>query len=126
MPIALDGTCNGLQHYAAMLRDEVGGKAVNLVPSDKPSDVYGDVAKIVRDKLSDLMVTEGPDQWIYDRLFQLPSTKSGNNSTFGTEADAAHPARRVVVHAGDDRVPPPQGVEAGGWRTCQRAWSDLF
>lgn len=47
MPIALDGSCNGLQHYSAALRDEVGGAAVNLVPSDKPSDIY----QIVADKL---------------------------------------------------------------------------
>jgi DNA-directed RNA polymerase len=76
MPIALDGTCNGLQHYAAMLRDEVGGRAVNLVPGDKPNDVYADVAGVVRNKLSDLMTVEGPEQWIYDRLFQLQIDRS--------------------------------------------------
>jgi DNA-directed RNA polymerase len=32
LPIALDGTCNGLQHYAAMLRDEKSASAVNLIP----------------------------------------------------------------------------------------------
>src|SRR5262249_36113216 len=32
LPIALDGTCNALQHYAAMLRDEKSGEAVNLTP----------------------------------------------------------------------------------------------
>jgi DNA-directed RNA polymerase len=76
MPIALDGTCNGLQHYAAMLRDEVGGKAVNLVPGDKPNDVYADVADVVRNKVSDLAATTGPEQWIYDRLFQVGIDRS--------------------------------------------------
>jgi DNA-directed RNA polymerase len=76
MPIALDGTCNGLQHYAAMLRDEVGGKAVNLVPGDRPNDVYADVAEVVRNKLSDLAATTGPEQWIYDRLFQVGIDRS--------------------------------------------------
>lgn len=42
--VALDGSCSGLQHFSAMLRDEIGGAAVNLVPSDKPKDVYGLVA----------------------------------------------------------------------------------
>jgi DNA-directed RNA polymerase len=51
MPIALDGTCNGLQHYSAMLRDEVGGRAVNLVPGDKPNDVYADVAAVATERL---------------------------------------------------------------------------
>ncbi len=44
VPVALDGTCSGLQHYSAMLRDEVGGRATNLIPSDTPQDIYRDVA----------------------------------------------------------------------------------
>lgn len=44
LPIHVDGTCNGLQNFAAMLLDEKGGEAVNLVPSDKPQDVYQRVA----------------------------------------------------------------------------------
>ncbi len=36
LPVAMDGTCNGLQIFSLMLRDEVGGRAVNLLPSDKP------------------------------------------------------------------------------------------
>lgn len=36
----MDGSCNGLQHYAALGRDEAGGAAVNLLPSDAPQDVY--------------------------------------------------------------------------------------
>lgn len=48
LPVSWDGTCNGLQNFSAMLRDEVGGKAVNLVPSDKPSDVYKAVADVAQ------------------------------------------------------------------------------
>ena len=44
IPVQMDGTCNGLQNFSAMLRDEVGGAAVNLVPSDTPSDIYRTVA----------------------------------------------------------------------------------
>lgn len=36
LPIHQDGSCNGLQHYAALGRDESGGRAVNLLPVDKP------------------------------------------------------------------------------------------
>ena len=49
--IAMDGTCNGLQHLSAMLRDEVGGTATNLVPADKPGDIYTQVLNIVKDEL---------------------------------------------------------------------------
>ena len=38
--IAKDGACNGLQHLSAALLDEVGGKQVNLLPADRPSDIY--------------------------------------------------------------------------------------
>ena len=45
LAVGLDGACNGLQNFSAMLRDEVGGAAVGLVPGAKPSDVYSDVAR---------------------------------------------------------------------------------
>jgi len=44
LAIGLDGSCNGIQHFSAMLRDPVGGAAVNLVAGDKPADIYQEVA----------------------------------------------------------------------------------
>ena len=44
LPCASDGSCNGLQHLSAMLRDLEGGRAVNLTPSPTPQDIYTDVA----------------------------------------------------------------------------------
>eukprot|EP00804_Cyclotella_cryptica_P010684 CCRYP_005499-RB/>CCRYP_005499-RB protein AED:0.03 eAED:0.03 QI:288/1/1/1/1/1/4/386/1180 len=43
LPVHMDGSCNGLQHYAALGRDKVGGKAVNLCIADNPQDVYSGV-----------------------------------------------------------------------------------
>ncbi|MBW2603491.1 MAG: hypothetical protein JRE28_04115, partial [Deltaproteobacteria bacterium] len=51
LPVQQDGTCSGLQHYSALLRDNIGGKVVNLIPSDEKADVYGKVAKVVNRKL---------------------------------------------------------------------------
>ena len=51
LPVGLDGSCNGLQHFSAMLTDSVGGAAVNLVPSDKPTDIYQAVADVCYAKL---------------------------------------------------------------------------
>lgn len=34
MPVHQDGSCNGLQHYAALGRDVWGGSAVNLTPTE--------------------------------------------------------------------------------------------
>lgn len=54
LPISMDGSCNGLQHYAALGRDVEGGTQVNLVPSDRPQDVYTGIAKLVGDKVDHL------------------------------------------------------------------------
>ena len=43
-----DGTCNGLQHYAALGGDSRGAQQVNLGVTDKPSDVYTYVAEMVQ------------------------------------------------------------------------------
>ncbi len=51
LPVQMDGTCNGLQNFSAMLLDEIGGAAVNLVPSDKPNDIYATVAEVLIAKL---------------------------------------------------------------------------
>lgn len=50
-PVHQDGTCNGLQHYAALGGDVEGATQVNLVPSDKPQDVYAHVARLVQKRL---------------------------------------------------------------------------
>lgn len=46
LPVNMDGSCSGLQHFSALLRDEQGAKAVNLIPSEIPSDIYQQVADV--------------------------------------------------------------------------------
>jgi DNA-directed RNA polymerase len=53
LPIHQDGSCNGLQHYAALGRDEAGAYAVNVKPSDRPQDVYTAVLHIVQRKINE-------------------------------------------------------------------------
>lgn len=48
LPVALDGSCNGLQHLSALMRDEVGGRSVNLTPNAVKADIYADVAEVAR------------------------------------------------------------------------------
>ncbi|QZI86108.1 DNA-directed RNA polymerase [Vibrio phage 15E36.1] len=63
--VAIDGSCSGIQHYSAMLRDAVGGKEVNLLPSDRPQDIYGAVANIVRGWMESILddYTQDVPQW---------------------------------------------------------------
>ena len=49
--MVLPGSCNGLQHYAALGLDAKGGAQVNLVPSCKPQDVYSGVCDVVKEKV---------------------------------------------------------------------------
>jgi DNA-directed RNA polymerase len=54
VPVALDGSCSGLQHFAMLLRDRKSGEQVNLVPGSKPGDIYTAVAKVAQGKIDDM------------------------------------------------------------------------
>lgn len=45
IPVAVDGSYNGLQHYSAIGRDAFGASLVNLVPSERPADAYTGILK---------------------------------------------------------------------------------
>lgn len=72
IPVSADGSCNGLQHLSAILRDERGGKATNLIPSPTPQDIYSEVASdamtaIERDASQGLSVAKMCGQFGIDR-----------------------------------------------------------
>ena len=52
IPVAQDGSCNGLQHYAALGGDKFGASQVNLEPGPRPADVYSGVAKLVKEAVA--------------------------------------------------------------------------
>lgn len=52
LPVHQDGTCNGLQHYAALGGDAAGATQVNLEPSDRPQDIYTGVAELVKEMIT--------------------------------------------------------------------------
>ena len=62
LPVAMDGSCSGIQHFSAMLRDEIGGNAVNLVPAELPQDVYGMVAEKVIEQAQEDAVSGTEDE----------------------------------------------------------------
>tara|TARA_B110000046_G_scaffold180405_1_gene210980 strand:- start:483 stop:1847 length:1365 start_codon:yes stop_codon:yes gene_type:complete len=51
LPISLDGTNSGTQHYSLALRNHHDAQMVNLVPSDECQDVYQIVADAVTERL---------------------------------------------------------------------------
>ncbi len=71
IPIALDGSCSGIQHLSMAFRDEIGGQAVNLIPNMTPSDIYGMVAKRSSEIRCAAIIKEGGEdarlaQWWLD------------------------------------------------------------
>jgi DNA-directed RNA polymerase len=78
LAVGLDGSCNGLQHFSAMLRDSVGGRAVNLMPGIKPEDIYQRVADVVMAKLSDRELFTADERKLYfrDKWFNHRITRS--------------------------------------------------
>ena len=54
LPVMLDCTCSGIQHFASLLRSEKLAAEVNLYPSDplkKPQDIYATVITQVNERL---------------------------------------------------------------------------
>lgn len=69
IPVHQDGTCNGLQHYAAMGRDLEGAKQVNLVNLERPGDIYTHVADLVEQKIITFANNpQSPDFYIANKL----------------------------------------------------------
>lgn len=66
LAVGLDGSCNGLQHYSAIMRDEVGGAATNLIPSSDQQDIYGIVAEVTESLLRQVEPDEYGfrDKWL--------------------------------------------------------------
>ena len=70
LPVQQDGTCNGLQHYAALGKDRDGGKHVNLIASDRPQDVYQEVADEVNRCIESILTEQGEDhEWFLNSSF---------------------------------------------------------
>lgn len=74
-PIHQDGSCNGLQHYAALGRDKAGAFSVNLSTCDVPQDVYSAVASLVekarkQDAENDLHVAHALDGFVRRKVIK--------------------------------------------------------
>jgi DNA-directed RNA polymerase, mitochondrial len=67
--VHLDGSCNGMQHYAALGRDENGAYDVSLAPSEKPGDVYTAILNLV---LKDI------EKEIDPKLIEIAQSLKGN------------------------------------------------
>lgn len=84
LAVGLDGTCNGLQHFSAMTRDEVGGEATNLTPG-KRRDIYGLVALVLTDLLRNEDCTDGwRDEWLRHGITRKLTKRSVMTLPYGS------------------------------------------
>lgn len=58
IPVNQDGSCNGLQHYAALGGDVEGAREVNMTPFPVPQDVYSKVAGLTKQLIVQKLGTE--------------------------------------------------------------------
>lgn len=90
LPVAADGTCNGLQHFAAAWRDAHGARFVNVTANERPEDVYAEVERAVTKRLSDPRYPRPTNElWLSSgllsrSLFKRPTMTFGYGSeTYG-------------------------------------------
>lgn len=85
LPVAIDGSCSGLQHYSAMLRDPVGGKSVNLISSDKPEDVYKEVAGIVNELVMNDREDPMAKEWLDHKIDRKVTKRATMTLCYGSK-----------------------------------------
>ena len=64
LPVGMDGSCNGLQNFSALLRDKVGGAATNLLPSQAPADIYQQVADRTLERIKEMPNSDERSEWL--------------------------------------------------------------
>lgn len=113
IPIAFDGTCSGLQHFSALLRDEIGGHAVNLTPTDKVQDIYSIVAEKVNKVLTNDAISGNADDYKKDKKGEFVLDFEGNKQIkYGTKTLA----QQWLIYARDKF-----GTEGITRKVCKRS-----
>lgn len=85
LPVAIDGSCSGLQHYSAMLRDEQGGAYVNLTPSETPQDVYKEVAGIVNQLVLEDQTDPMAQEWLAHKVDRKVTKRATMTLCYGSK-----------------------------------------
>lgn len=84
--VHMDATCSGLQHFSAMLRDEVGGKYVNLYDDERTGPKQDIYTKVANEAVITMAGAATPAQqyWVDNGI---------------TRSDAKHPVMTYVYGA---------------------------
>jgi DNA-directed RNA polymerase len=114
IPVAMDGSCNGIQHLSALGRDKRGAQATNLLHSYQPADIYQEVA----DELFPLIQADDSE---YRQLFPLErvTRKLCKRATMTTPYGVTRQGIRTqfVTDGHLSHLPPEQQGEISSWLT---------
>ncbi|KAI5953595.1 RPO41 [Candida jiufengensis] len=106
LPVHQDGTCNGLQHYAALGGDVEGANQVNLNPADRPQDVYTYVAKLVENRVK-IDAEKGDEiaKFLQDKIKRKVVKQTVMTNVYGVTfvGALAQIKKQVSQHFGEDQ-----------------------
>ena len=114
LPVHQDGTCNGLQHYAALGGDAWGAAQVNLEPGDRPADVYSAVADLVKADIDiDAKAGDPCAKWLQGKITRKVVKQTVMTNVYGvTFIGASAQVKKQLVAAYPD-VPTNDGFNVG-------------
>jgi len=85
LPVSIDGSCSGLQHYSAMLRDQEGAEYVNLIPGNAPKDVYKEVANIVNELVRNDQEDPYAQEWLAHKIDRKVTKRATMTLCYGSK-----------------------------------------
>lgn len=113
LPVSLDGTCNGLQNFSALMCDPIGGAAVNLVPGDAPRDIYSDVAERVVLNLKARPSDPLRDGWLLHGISRKVTKRPTMTLPYGSTRFAA--STFIMDYIEDSDTPELTQIDAEDW-----------
>ncbi len=116
LPIALDGSCNGLQNFSAMLLDPIGGKATNLTPTEEPQDIYTEVAELVHRKVA---ASSDPEARVWEGFINRKLVKRPTMTMpYGATLQGYKDQLMMEVQNWKDEGKPVPNFQNKGWEEC--------
>lgn len=127
LPVYLDGSCNGLQHFSAMLRDEIGGHATNLTHSETMQDVYMRVANKALERMKALPIPCAvAEKWIAHGVPRAAVKRSVMTTPYGvTKATATKNVRKDYLIAGMAACFSPEEYRKASEVLMEHTWAAI-
>lgn len=113
LPIGQDGTCNGLQHFSALMLDPVGAAAVNLLDGPRPRDIYSDVAASVTARLQSMDPHPFRDGWLAHGISRKVTKRPVMTLPYGSTRYAA--SSFIADYIADEGTPPMTSIPPADW-----------